>query len=84
MTSYFYVSKIGGGKPSYQHPSFECALAEAKRLIDTIGGKYEILEARVVIEATPKYLVNDLRETGFSCAMETLRSRNDDDSMIPF
>lgn len=61
MTTYFYVSKIGGGKPTYRHLSFESAMTEAERLIDTVGGEYEILEIRATVKAAPKYVMQDYR-----------------------
>jgi hypothetical protein len=63
MTSYFYVSKIGGGKPSFKHLSFDEAVREAERLIDTVGGEYEILEARAVVKPAPKYIVQDFQQS---------------------
>jgi hypothetical protein len=85
MTGYFYVSKIGGGRPTYKHLSFEAAIKEAERLIDTIGGEYEILQARAVVRAAPKYVVTDLRITEFPSVMSApYGARGCDDSMIPF
>ena len=85
MTTYFYVSKIGGGKPTYRHLSFESAMTEAERLIDTVGGEYEILQARAVVRAASKYVVTDLRTTEFPPVMAApYGARDCDDSMIPF
>lgn len=60
--TYFYVSKIGGGKPTFRHPSYESAIKEAERLIEAIGGEYEILEVRAIVKAAPKYVVQDFQE----------------------
>jgi hypothetical protein len=82
MTSYFYVSRIGGGKPSFKHTSFDEAVREAQRLIDTIGGEYEILEARAVVKAAPKYVVRNFRRIEFPTIMDAPYSH--DDETCPF
>jgi hypothetical protein len=82
MTSYFYVSRIGGGKPSFKHNSFDEAVREAQRLIDTIGGEYEILEARAVVKAAPKYVVDNFRSTEFSAVLTAHYEKDDD--YVPF
>lgn len=60
MRTFWYVYKRGGGPPSYQHISYELALAEAQRLIDRVGGEYEILKAEAVVRPAPKYTVEEL------------------------
>ena len=60
MTNFFYVYKIGGQRPTFKHPTFNQAVTEAQRLVDTIGGEYEILEAKAIVKAAPKYVVEML------------------------
>jgi hypothetical protein len=60
MENYWYVYKKFGGSPHFKHPSFDSAVAEAKRLVDTVGGEYEILEATAVVRAAPKHVVETL------------------------
>lgn len=57
METIWYVFKKFGGAPSFRHPSYGSAVAEAKRLVDTIGGEYEILEFKGLVKAAPKHLV---------------------------
>lgn len=57
MQSFWYVYKVFGGAPSHRHYSYEAAEKEAQRLIDTIGGEYEILECVATIKPAPKYVV---------------------------
>lgn len=77
METIWYVFRKHGGAPSYRHPSYESAVEEAKRLIDTIGGEYEILELKSVVKASPKYVVE--AATG---PTRWLAIRNDDG--VPF
>ena len=60
QTTWWYVFKRWGGPPSYRHPSYELAVIEAQRLIDQLGGEYEILEAKAVVKPAPKYVVEPL------------------------
>lgn len=57
METIWYVFKTHGGAPSYRHPSYESAVEEAKRLVDRIGGEYEILELKSLVKAAPKHVV---------------------------
>ena len=58
MTAKFwYVYKRWGGAPSYKHASYDEAVREAERLVDDVGGEYEILEGVAVVRAAPKYVV---------------------------
>lgn len=57
METIWYVFRKRGGPPSYQHPSYESAVEEAKRLVDTFGGEYEILELKSVVKTAPKHVV---------------------------
>lgn len=82
MTSYFYVSGIGGGKPSFKHNSFDEAVREAQRLIDTVGGEYEILEVRAIVKAAPKYVVESFRPNEFPAVLTAHYEKDDD--YIPF
>ena len=59
-TKYWYVYKLWGGPPNYKHLSYDDAVREAQRLVDTVGGEYEILEADSVVRAAPKYVVETL------------------------
>jgi predicted ATP-grasp superfamily ATP-dependent carboligase len=79
-TKYWYVYKLWGGPPNYKHPSYDEAVQEAKRLVDTVGGEYEILEAVAIVKAAPKYVVERLTiSTG---ALN--REQDPDDENIPF
>jgi hypothetical protein len=60
MTNFYYVYKVGGGRPTFKHPTFQQAVAEAQRLVDTVGGEYEILDAKAVVKAAPKYVIEEL------------------------
>jgi predicted ATP-grasp superfamily ATP-dependent carboligase len=60
MTNFFYVYKVGGGKPTFHHPTLEQAVEEAQRLVDSVGGECEILEARAIVKAAPKYVIEAL------------------------
>ena len=75
---YWYVYKRGGGSPRFRHTSSDEAIREAKRLIDTIGGEYEILEVIAVIKPAPRYVI----ET--STNAPPVRVMDEDDSYIPF
>lgn len=57
METIWYVFKKHGGAPSFRHPSYESAVTEAKRLVDAIGGEYEILELKSVVKPAPKHVV---------------------------
>jgi predicted ATP-grasp superfamily ATP-dependent carboligase len=59
-TNFYYVYKVGGGRPTFHHPTFEQAVSEAQRLVDSVGGEYEILEARAIVKAAPKYVIETL------------------------
>jgi hypothetical protein len=59
---YWYVYKRFGGLPAFRHPSYQSAEAEAKRLVDTAGGEFEILEAVAIVSAAPKHLVQRLED----------------------
>ena len=84
MTS-FYVSKIGGGKPTFRHNSFDEAVREAQRLIDNLGGEYEILEVRAVVKAAPKYIVQEFKNTTMSGHVFSSATYNpNDDLQSPF
>lgn len=57
METIWYLFRKHGGAPSYRHPSYESAVEEAKRLVDTESGEYEILELKSVVKAAPKHVV---------------------------
>lgn len=60
MTNFYYVYKVGGGRPTFKHPTFQQAVAEAQRLVDTVGGEYEILDAKAIVKAAPRYVIEEL------------------------
>lgn len=57
METIWYVFKKFGGAPSYKHASYESAVEEAKRLVDAIGGEYEILRLESVVKPSAKYTI---------------------------
>ena len=67
---FWYVYKRWGGAPSYKHASYDEAVREAERLVDDVGGEYEILEGVAVVRAAPKYVVEKLSATSGSIAYE--------------
>jgi len=75
---YWYVYKRGGGAPRFQHTSYDEALREAKRLIDRIGGEYEILEVQAVVKPAPMYVI----ETPTNTSLVLIGDGDEDD--IPF
>jgi hypothetical protein len=79
-TKYWYVYKLWGGPPNYKHLSYsyDKAVQEAKRLVDTVGGEYEILEAVAVVKAAPKYVVETLLNAVH------IMDEQDPDTGIPF
>ena len=79
MQTYWYVYKRWGRAPSFKHPSYEDAVREAQRLIDTVGGEYEILQAVSVVKAAPKYVVDSCRPIVPPAPIIT-----EDDENIPF
>jgi hypothetical protein len=72
---YWYVYRRYGGAPSFRHTSYNEAVQEAQRLVDQLGGEYEILQAVAIVKAAPKYVVEPL--------LKAVRIMDDDDS-IPF
>jgi hypothetical protein len=62
QTKYWYVYKRYGGAPNYRHTSYELAVTEAQRLVDQLGGEYEILEAVAIVKAAPRYVVENLNQ----------------------
>jgi hypothetical protein len=62
-TTHWYVYKRGGGTPFYRHLSYESAVLEAKRLVDAVGGEFEILEAKALVKEAPKYVVEEFRNS---------------------
>ena len=79
MQTYWYVYKRWGGPPRHQHLSYEDAVREAQRLIDTVGGEFEILQAVSVVKAAPKYVVDSCRPV-----VPPIRVITEDDENIPF
>lgn len=59
METFYYVYKVGGGRPTYKHETYELALREAQRLIDSVGGEFYILKAEALVKAAPKYVVQE-------------------------
>lgn len=57
MNKYWYVYKVGGGAPYYRHYSKDGALEEAKRLVDAVGGVFEVLEIVALVQPAPKHYV---------------------------
>lgn len=87
MTNFFYVYKVGGGRPTFHHTTFEQAVAEAQRLVDSVGGEYEILEARAIVKAAPKYVIEVLNPSIWASdgQLRAVRLEQDpDDSEPPF
>ena len=79
MTAKFwYVYKRWGGAPSYKHASYDEAVREAGRLVDDVGGEYEILEGVAVVRAAPKYVVETLTNSVH------IMDEQDPDTGIPF
>ena len=66
MSKYWYVYKRFGGPPIFQHASYLGAVEEAKRLVDTVGGEFEILEAVSVVKAAPKHFIEILRINAYT------------------
>ena len=62
QTKSWYVYKRYGGAPNYRHTSYELAVTEAQRLVDQLGGEYEILEAVAIVKAAPRYVVENLNQ----------------------
>lgn len=62
MGKFWYVYQRFGGAPYYKHLSYTSAVTEAQRLIDTVGGEYEILEGLAIVKAAPRYVVETLYE----------------------
>jgi K+-sensing histidine kinase KdpD len=60
QNTFWYVYKRFGGAPHYKHTSESSAIQEAQRLVDELGGEYEILEAKAIVKAAPKYVVEQL------------------------
>ena len=60
QTTFWYVYKREGGPPRYEHTSYTSAVDEAERLVETVGGEYEILEAKAIVKAAPRYVVESL------------------------
>jgi hypothetical protein len=79
MQTYWYVYKTYGGPPKHRHNFYEDAIEEAKRLVDTVGGEYEILQAVSVVKAAPKYVVDSCRPV-----VPPIRVITEDDENIPF
>lgn len=79
QTKYWYVYKRLGGPPIYRHTSYDNAVQEAQRLVNRVGGEFEILEARSIVKAAPRWIVETLYDAG-----EVSRAINGDDSNIPF
>ena len=79
MQTYWYVYKKGGGSPQHKHLSYDDAVDEAKRLVDRVGGEYEILQAVSVVKAAPKYVVDSCRPIVPPAPIIT-----EDDENIPF
>lgn len=78
QTRYWYVYQRWGRGPTHRHFSYDGAAREAQRLIETIGGEYEILEAVAVVKAAPKYIVEPLYNS------ETISAEQNPDDGIPF
>lgn len=57
QTKFWYVFRRWGGAPSYKHPSYNSAVEEAQRLIDEVGGEYEIFECRSIVKKAPRWIV---------------------------
>ena len=57
QTKFWYVFRRWGGDPSYKHPSYNSAVEEAQRLIDEVGGEYEIFECRSIVKKAPRWIV---------------------------
>jgi hypothetical protein len=81
MQTYWYVYKRWGGPPRHQHLSYEDAVREAQRLIDTVGGEFEILQAVSVVKAAPKYVIEAY--SPISVVAAALSTPYNDDN-IPF
>lgn len=77
QTKFWYVFKRFGGAPSYKHPTYNSAVEEAQRLVDELGGEYEVLECRSVVKAAPKWIVEPLYDVG-------LISKEQDPQDCPF
>ena len=75
---FWYVYKRWGGAPSYKHASYNEAVREAERLVDDVGGEYEILEGVAVVRAAPKYVVETLLNSVH------IMDEQDPDTGIPF
>jgi hypothetical protein len=78
QTTFWYVYKRGGGPPRYEHTSYNNAVDEAERLVETIGGEYEILEAKAVVKAAPRYVIESLVP-----AVQIMDEQDPDDG-VPF
>lgn len=57
QTKFWYMFKRWGRPPSYKHPSYNSAVEEAQKLVDKLGGEYEILECVSIVKEAPKWLV---------------------------
>ena len=60
QTKFWYVYKRCGGAPFYRHYYYDQAVREAQRLVDQLGGEYEVLECRAIVKTAPKYVVETL------------------------
>jgi hypothetical protein len=77
QTKFWYVFKRGGGAPSYRHPTYNSAVEEAQRLVDDLGGEYEILECQSIVKAAPRWIVEPTQDAG-------LISKEQDPQDCPF
>ena len=77
QTKYWYVYKRYGGAPNYRHTSYELAVTEAQRLVDQLGGEYEILEAVAIVKAAPRYVVENRNQ------LPSVRLMDEDEG-VPF
>lgn len=57
MSTYWYVFKRYGDPPHFRHYSYNSAENEARRLLESHGGAYEILKVEAVVKEAPKYVV---------------------------
>ena len=64
MNQFWFVYLSNGGVPRYQHPSFESAHNEAKRLVETNGGTAYVMlvEAVVKTQAVSEFTQPDLSQ----------------------
>lgn len=85
MTNFYYVYKVGGGKPTFHHSTFQQAVEEAQRLVDSVGGEYEILEARAIVKDAPKYVIEALNPSIWDSdgQLRAIRLEQDPDDFEP-